>query len=274
MNMVPFHYEQYIEALTKAVETGDVPMSRIDDAVRRILRVKMIMGVFEKPFCDTPFSVIRSEEHLALAREAVAKSQTCLLNNEALPIDKSKTAGMLVAGRHAHDVGLQCGGWTIEWMGGEGAITPGTTILEGIQQEAGSNIEVVYEKDGNFGETYVETALVVVGEEPYAEGMGDRADLHLAQDQVEMIRRVRKNCGKLIVLLLSGRPIIVSDWVNEVDGLIAGWLPGSEGDGVAEVLFGKQPFSGELRYDWPRSMAQIPLGSAGDEGPQFSPTHR
>ncbi|MEM7802600.1 MAG: glycoside hydrolase family 3 C-terminal domain-containing protein, partial [Chloroflexota bacterium] len=273
MNMVPFKYHHYIETLTQAVEKGDVPLSRIDDAVRRILRVKMMMGVFETPFCDTPLEVIRSDAHISLAREAVIKSQVCLKNNNALPISKKENAGLLVAGEHAHNIGLQCGGWTIEWMGGSGAITAGTTILEGIQNHAGSDLEVIYEPEGKFEGIKVKTGLVVVGEEPYAEGMGDRADLHLPKEQVEMIRRMRAHCDKLIVLLLSGRPVVVSDWIDEVDGFVAGWLPGSEGDGVAEVLFGSEPFSGELRYVWPRSMEQIPLGSRPDEDAQFLPIH-
>ena len=270
MNMVPFKYEDYIDALTKAVNDGDVPMSRIDDAVRRILRVKIMMGVFEKPICDTPLSVVGCDEHRALAREAVRQSLICLKNEEALPINKA-SSGLLIAGEHAHDVGLQCGGWTIEWMGSPGAITSGTTILEGIQEAAGDTAEIVYDAAGEFGSVKAETAFVVVGEAPYAEGMGDRSDLHIAPEQVEMIRRVRKNCDKLVVMVLSGRPVIVSDWIDEVDGMIAGWLPGSEGDGVADVLFGDHPFTGELRYTWPRSMAQIPLGTDDGQAPQFLP---
>ena len=270
MNMVPFNYMRYIETLTEAVNKGDVPMSRIDDAVRRILRVKMMMGVFDQPICDTPLSVVGCEPHRELAREAVRKSLTCLKNENAMPIAKD-SAGLLVAGRHAHDIGLQCGGWTIEWMGGAGAITSGTTILDGIKEAVGDTAEIVYSEDGEFAGAKAKTAFVVVGEEPYAEGMGDRSDLHLAADQVEMIRKVRQNCEKLVVMVLSGRPIIVSDWIDEVDGLIAGWLPGTEGDGVADVLFGDHPFKGQLRYTWPRSMGQIPLGTDDGDPPQFVP---
>ncbi len=270
MNMVPFNYMRYIETLTEAVNKGDVPMSRIDDAVRRILRAKMMMGVFDQPICDTPLSVVGCEPHRELAREAVRKSLTCLKNENAMPIAKD-SAGLLVAGRHAHDIGLQCGGWTIEWMGGAGAITSGTTILDGIKEAVGDTAEIVYSEDGEFAGAKAKTAFVVVGEEPYAEGMGDRSDLHLAADQVEMIRKVRQNCEKLVVMVLSGRPIIVSDWIDEVDGLIAGWLPGTEGDGVADVLFGDHPFKGQLRYTWPRSMGQIPLGTDDGDPPQFLP---
>lgn len=270
MNMVPFHYELFIELLTKAVDSGDVPMTRIDDAVRRILRVKVMMGVFEQPFCDVPLSVVGCEEHRELARRAVRKTLTCLKNDGALPLNKA-AEGILVAGKHADDVGYQCGGWTIEWMGGIGPITPGKTILHGMQQLVGDQAEIVYDRDGNFGDVKVGVGFVVVGEEPYAEGMGDRESLHLADDQIEMIRRVRKNCDKLVVMLLSGRPIIVSEWIDEVDGFIAGWLPGTEADAVADVLFGQQPFTGKLQYTWPRSMSQIPLGSKDDEPAQFLP---
>ena len=273
MNMVPFHYHKFIDTLTDAVNRGDVSQERIDDAVRRILRVKVMMGVFENPFCDVPLSVMGCDEHRALARQAVRQSMTLLKNEDALPINKNSD-GLLVAGRHAHDVGLQCGGWTIHWMGAPGEITPGTTILEGLQAAVGDTAEIAYDADGQFGETRVPVGFVVVGEEPYAEGMGDRADLHLPADQVEMIRRVRKNCDKLIVMLLSGRPLVISEWVDEVDGFIAGWLPGTEGDGVADVLFGDHEFTGTLRYTWPRSMGQIPLGSDESEPAQFLPGDR
>ncbi|MEM8859942.1 MAG: glycoside hydrolase family 3 N-terminal domain-containing protein [Chloroflexota bacterium] len=271
MNMVPFRYENYIKLLTRAVESGDVPMTRIDDAVRRILRVKVMMGVFEQPYCDVSLSVMGCDEHRELARKAVRKTLTLLKNeNNALPISK-ESSGLLVAGRHADDVGLQCGGWTIEWMGGEGAITPGTTILQGMRELAGDQAEIVYDRDGNFGEIKAETAFVVVGEEPYAEGMGDRSSIHLAQDQIDMIKRVRQNCENLVVMLVSGRPLIISDWVDDVDAFIAGWLPGTEGDGVADVLFGDHAFEGKLQYTWPRSMDQIPLGVNDEQPAQFLP---
>ena len=169
MNMVPFKYQRYIDTLTQAVNNGDVSQERIDDAVRRILRVKIMMGVFEQPFCDEPLSVMGCEAHRALAREAVSQSLTLLKNEAALPFSK-ESSGLLVAGAHAHDVGLQCGGWTIHWMGAPGAITPGTTILEGIQAVAGDTAEIAYDSAGQFGETRAPLGFVVVGEEPYAEG--------------------------------------------------------------------------------------------------------
>lgn len=271
MNMVPFEYEKFIDTLTRAVESGDVPVSRVDDAARRILRVKVMMGLFEKPLCDTPLEVVGCAEHRTLAREAVHKSLVRLKNDgDALPIDPNADE-ILVAGQHAHDVGLQCGGWTIEWMGGPGPITAGTTILEGIQSRVGDRAEIVYDPEGQFGNMRVKTAFVVVGEEPYAEGMGDRTDLHLPAEQVEMIRRVRQNCDQLVVMVISGRPLVISEWTDEVDGLIAGWLPGTEGDGVADVLFGDEPFNGRLRYTWPRSMNQIPLGTDDGDDAHFLP---
>ena len=269
MNMVPFRWQEYMQLLEKAVDAGDVSQDRIDDAVRRILQVKLQLGLFEQPFCDVPLEVMGCAEHRALAREAVRKSLVLLKNDGALPAAAHLSA-LLVAGAHAHDIGRQCGGWTIEWMGGPGAITPGTTILEGLQKLAGEQTEIVYEPEARFGEARAPLGLVVVGEEPYAEGMGDRLDLSLAPAQVETIRRARQHCDKLVVVIISGRPLIVSDWVDEVDGLVAAWLPGSEGDGVAAVLLGQAPFSGKLQYEWPRSMDQIPLGSVAGE-PQFRP---
>ena len=268
MNMVPFRYEEFIKTLTQAVQNGDVPLDRIDDAVRRILRVKMIMGLFENPYCKTPVEVVGCAEHRALAREAARRSLVALKDENALPVAGSS---LLVAGRHANDIGLQCGGWTIEWMGGAGPITQGTTILEGIHEIAGEQLEIIYEKDGDFGEIKADTGLIFVGEEPYAEGMGDRADLRLDRDQVALIRKARNHCEKLIVVLISGRPLIVSEWIDEVDGLVAAWLPGSEGAGVAEALLTEGGLTGRLQYEWPRSMAQIPLGHDKGEEPLFSP---
>lgn len=267
MNMVPYHYKRFIETLTQAVENGDVSIERIDDAVRRILYVKMVMGLFERPLTDTPLSVVGCDEHRALAREAVRKSLVLLKNDQVLPIT-DHVPDILVTGQAANDVGCQCGGWTIEWMGGPGAITPGTTILEGIEELAGEDTVIDYDVDGTKANpAYL--GIVVLAEEPYAEGMGDRADLNLTAAQMDLVRATRKRCEKLLVILMSGRPIIVTECMELCDAFIAAWLPGTEGNGVSDMLFGKQEFTGRLTYRWPRDMTQIPLANMDGQEPLF-----
>lgn len=266
MNMVPFKYHRFIATLVRAVECGDVPMARIDDAVRRILRVKMGLGMFEQPYCDVPLSVIGCDAHRAIAREAVQKSAVLLKNDDNLLPLPADTEHILVAGA-AHDVGYQCGGWTVEWMGKPGAITPGTTILEGMKTQ--SDAEIVFNPAGEFEQT-APVGLVVLAEEPYAEGMGDREDLRLSADQIVLIERVRDKVDKLIVILMSGRPLIITDQLPQIDAFIAAFLPGSEGNGLADVLFGAAPFTGKLSYVWPRSMEQIPLSALNGQAPLFN----
>jgi beta-glucosidase len=282
MNMVPYDYARFISTLARAVESGDVPLERIDDAVRRILRVKFELGLFERPFADEELlAAVGSDEHRALAREAVQKSLVLLKNDDALPIAKDVPL-IFVAGAWADDVGAQCGGWTIEWQGGSGAITPGTTILQAIENTVSENSTVRYDPSGKYEQVWDENGapagadvcIAVVGEEPYAEFMGDKGDLALADADASLIERLGPRCDKVIAVLLSGRPMIITAQLEQVDAFVAAWLPGSEGQGVADVLFGDAPFSGKLSFTWPRSMAQIPfdfdnLPTEGDDAPLF-----
>lgn len=275
MNMVPYDSTRFINTLTKAVEEGAVPMSRIDDAVRRILRVKFELGLFEHPnSVETQLPLVGSEAHRAVAREAVAKSLVLLKNdNTALPLSKSAPL-IYVAGVGADDIGMQSGGWTIEWQGQMGNITPGTTILQAITSAVKPGTVVKYDSQGEFPTGKVADACVaVVGEPPYAEGRGDKADLSLTPADVKMTEGMRDKCQKLVVVLISGRPLVVTDPLKNWDAFVAAWLPGTEGQGVADVLFGDMPFTGKLPYTWPRSNDQLPfdfknLGS-GDQGPLF-----
>lgn len=264
MNMVPFRYHRYIALMVRAVENGDIAMERIDDAVRRILYVKFKLGLFEQPFSDTPVSVVGCDEHRAIAREAVQKSAVLLKNDADLLPLKTDVEHLLVAGVAAHDVGYQCGGWSIEWMGAPGAIAPGKTILEGLRAQ--SDAEIVYEPSGKF-EHSAPLGLVVLAEEPYAEGMGDREDLTLSTEQIELIARVRDKVEKLIVVLMSGRPMIITDQLPQIDALVAAWLPGTEGDGLSDLICGKVPFTGKLSFHWPSSMNQVPLSMMNGQGP-------
>jgi beta-glucosidase len=259
MVMVPYDYKGFITTLTRAVEAGDVSIERIDDAVRRILRVKAWLGMFEQPFGrEDLLPEVGSPEHRQVAREAVRKSLV-LLKNEHNTLPLSKDAYILVAGKGADDIGMQSGGWTIEWQGGSGRTTTGTTILEAIQEAVSDEAQVRYSAEGGFkGDQPAPLGIVVVGEPPYAEGMGDRGDLHLSAEDRELIERMRARCEKLVVILISGRPMIVTDVLPLADAFVAAWLPGTEGQGVADVLFGDYPFTGKLTHTWPRSMEQVP----------------
>ena len=273
MIMVPFDYHLFIEQLTQAVQAGDVSLSRIDDAVSRILRVKLELGLFEHPFAsENSLDLVGSAEHRAVAREAVAKSLVLLKNDEqTLPLAKD-VPQLLVAGQGANDIGLKCGGWSIEWMGSTGAITPGTTLLEAIKETVGSDTAVSYDADGQFDpQSSADVAIVVISEPPYAEGNGDRADLSLPETDLALLARVRPLCRRLVVIMVSGRPLIITDKLHDWDAFVAAWLPGTEGKGISDVLFGDKSFAGKLPCAWPRSMAQIPLSALAEseESPLF-----
>jgi beta-glucosidase len=268
MNMVPYDYARFINSLTLAVDRGAVPMERIDDAVRRILRAKFQMGLFEHPFSDESLlAEVGSEAHRAVARQAVSESLVLLQNdNGALPIAPD-TPNVFVAGEFADDIGAQSGGWTIEWQGISGNIPGGTTILEAIENTISADTAVYYDRFGRF-ENVTDSAgnlltadvgVVVVGEAPYAEGEGDRDDLRLPEAQLNLIVRIGERVNKLVVVLLSGRPMIITDDLYLADAWVAAWLPGTEGQGVVDNLFGLTPFTGRLSFSWPRSMDQLPL---------------
>jgi beta-glucosidase len=263
MNMVPYDYVRYIDTLTEAVENGDVSEERIDDAVRRILRVKFEMGLFEQPYSDPELlETVGSEEHRAIAREAVSKSLVLLKNQgNILPLDKDIPM-LLVAGA-ADDLGLQSGGWTIEWQGTLGTNTVGTTILDGIEAAVSPDTEVLYDPYGRFSAlpegTRSPMCIGVFGEPTYAEGLGDSANLSFPDRDRYTMNRLRPLCDKLVVILLSGRPLIITDYINSWDAVVAAWLPGTEGDGIADVLFGDKPFTGKLPFTWPRSVDQLPF---------------
>jgi beta-glucosidase len=273
MFMVPQKYKELYGALKDLAEMGDVPMSRIDDAVLRILRVKFALGLFDagvSPFADRKLHErFGSPDHRALARRAVRESLVLLKNDRrALPLSKAAKR-IVVAGKNADDLGNQCGGWTITWQGKSGEPTKGTTILAALRSAAGKGAEVAYSKDGT-GAAGADVAVVVVGETPYAEMLGDREDLALAKEDLDAIANVKKAGIPLAVVVVSGRPLILGAALDMADALVAAWLPGSEGAGVADVLFGDYKPTGKLSFSWPRSMAQIPI-NVGDAkyNPQF-----
>ena len=253
-------------------------MSRIDDAVSRILRAKFELGLFEDPFATLDdVDQVGSPEHRALAREAVARSQVLLKNSEDL-LPLAPSGNVYVAGRNADDIGNQAGGWTIQWQGVSGDAIPGTTILEGIREVA-PDATVTFSEDASAPMDGADVGIVVVGETPYSEGFGDiggpecgfctpeqleEKSLSLLPGDAAVVDRVCGTIDKCVVLIVSGRPQVVTDQIDGMDALVASWLPGSEGAGVADVLFGRQGFSGRLSVTWPRSEAQVPI-NVGDE---------
>uniref|UniRef100_A0A6V7QY86 Beta-glucosidase BoGH3B-like n=1 Tax=Ananas comosus var. bracteatus TaxID=296719 RepID=A0A6V7QY86_ANACO len=276
MVMIPYDYIEFIDDLTLQVENNIIPMSRINDAVRRILRVKFTMGLFENPYADLSLAnELGKPEHRELAREAVRKSLVLLKNGKSaddpmLPLPK-KAKKILVAGTHADNLGYQCGGWTITWQGLSGNnLTAGTTILKAIKSTVDDATEVVYSEnpDHDFVESNkFDYAIVVVGEHPYAETAGDNLNLTIPDPGPSTIKNVC-NSVRCVVVIISGRPLVIKPYMGMMDALVAAWLPGTEGQGVADVLFGDYGFSGKLSRTWFKSVDQLPM-NVGD--PHYDP---
>jgi beta-glucosidase len=249
MVMIPFEYERFVSNLVHAVEQGDLPLDRIDDAVTRILRAKASIGLLEDDRPVRPdIGEVGSDSHRTLARRAAASSAVLLTGDDVLPI---RSGPILVSGTAADDIGAQCGGWTIHWTGGTGPITEGTSILEALRASA-PGVEFVHAADGRHErDATAPIGMVVVAEPPYAEGLGDRADLRLPDEDVELVERLRPRVDRLILVILSGRPLIVDAIEAVCDAIVAAWLPGSEGAGIADVLLGRTTFTGRLPRPWP-----------------------
>lgn len=257
------NYLEFITKLTELVNEGVVPMARIDDAVRRILRVKFEAGVFDaKPVDPALTAAIGSAEHRQVARECVRESLVLLKNERAaLPVAKNLKR-VHVVGKAADDLGMQCGGWTISWQGESGKITPGgTTILEAIKQTVGSDTKVTFASNGSGGEG-ADVVIAVIGEMPYAEMKGDRKDLKLAAEDVALVKKAKSAGAPVITVLLSGRPLVLGEALEVSDAFVAAWLPGTEGLGVTDVLFGDFKPTGKLPRVWPQE-DQISSSQAG-----------
>jgi beta-glucosidase len=280
MFMQPSNFEQFESTLKSLVQDGTVPMSRIDDAVSRILTAKFELGLFEHPYTDrTHLPDVGSPAHRAVARKAVSESQVLLKNDRGtLPLKANRP--VYVAGSNADNIGNQAGGWTLTWQGGSTNVIPGTTILQGIENDASN---VTYSEDASKPIPHQATGIVVVGETPYAEGFGDvngpqwaydpgdhgvprpPKTMQLSDADANAVNTVCAQAARCIVLVVSGRPMIIPpEMLSHIDALVASWLPGSEGEGVADVLFGQQPFTGKLPVTWPRSVNQEPINIGDD----------
>jgi beta-glucosidase len=274
MIMSPSAYTGAIGQL-QALVPGRVPLERIDDAVARILSVKCALGKldgsgFRRAAGDglalpSGVDTVGSAEHRAVAREAVRRSLV-LLDNHAgiLPLKKSLRR-IHLSGSHADDIGNQCGGWTIDWQGRSGAITPGTSLRQAFERALGRGTELSYSLDGS-GAAGADVAIAAIGEKkPYAEGYGDDAQLQLDPAGLEVVARLKAAGVPLVVVLMTGRPLLLGDLPASAAALVEAWLPGTEAEGISDVLLGDSDFSGKLPHSWPRTLAQVPI-NVGDSG--------
>ncbi len=267
MVMMTKQYPQFYKDMHELVDEKQIPMSRIDDAVRRILRVKFAAGLMSpNPHIMADRNLWKSfgsPEHREVARRAVQESLVVLKNDsQTLPLSTSKR--LCIAGRGADNVGMQCGGWTISWQGEMNQKVEGaTSILAGFQKVAGDGAQITYSADG-ANAANADVGVLVIGEEPYAEYRGDRAQLNLAPADIAAFKAMKASGMKVVVVLLSGRPLMLGDVLDQADAVVAAWLPGSEGEGVADVLLGKTKPTGKLSFNWPRAVGNVPGGSDPD----------
>lgn len=276
MVMIPYgpgkqnNYREFIADLKDLVAAGKVSEARIDDAVRRILRVKYQMGLFEEGAPDPALTAaIGSPEHREVARQCVRESLVLLKNsNHVLPLKKN-LKHITVIGKAADDIGIQCGGWTIDWQGKPGNVTTGgTTLLTAIKRTVNPGTEVNYSPDGSDLRT-PDAIIAVIGEEPYAEFKGDRQDLSLSQADTDLIAKAKSANVPVVTLLYSGRPLILGSTLNNSDVFIAAWLPGTEGEGITDVLFGDYAPTGTLPRLWPANNDQLAVDHIVGK-PQFA----
>jgi beta-glucosidase len=246
------NYVEFIDDLKSLVAEGKVSPARIDDAVSRILRIKFQLGLFENTATDPQLTAsIGSSEHRAVARECVRESLVLLKNeNHVLPLAKN-IKRLVVVGAGADDLGMQCGGWTIDWQGGRGNVThDGTTLLAAIKQTVSPATEVTFSPDASDLKN-ADAIIAVVGEPPYAEMKGDRDKLDLSAEDLALIAKAKTSGKPVVTILYSGRPLILGSALADSDALVAAWLPGTEGLGLTDVLFGDHKFTGRLPRNWP-----------------------
>jgi beta-glucosidase len=269
MVMVPTDGPRFQDAVRAGLANGAITDERVDDAVRRILSVKFELGLFEQaivPAADP--TEVGSAEHRALAREAVARSAVLLKAAPGL-LPLASDDGVILAGSGADDIGRQSGGWTISWQGSDGPITPGTAIAAALSERLGSRL-TRWSNGTPLPTGQAPVGVVVVSEPPYAEGVGDSATLTLPPEDVATVAAVRPLVDRLVVVVLSGRPVILDEILPVADVVAAGWLPGTEGAGLVDVLYGDVPFGGRTPYTWPRTPEDAPrTGKAACDGAIF-----
>ena len=270
MVMVPSDYATFQRVLGSAVESGQVATARIDDAVSRILRVKIEMGLLERPMPALQAALVGNGDDRALAREAVGRSLTLLKTSAGLlPLRADGDGPIFLAGEGADDIGIQSGGWTITWQGADGSTTEGTTIAAGLGERLGDHVQVLSARQlADAG--HAPLGILVIAERPYAEGEGDSATLRPNERDLALLPVIRSKVDRLVVVLVSGRPLVVPEVFDAADAVVEAWLPGSEGQGVADTLAGARPFEGRTPYTWPITPDDAPrTGKAACDGAVF-----
>jgi beta-glucosidase len=266
MAMVPDNYQKFQSTLKGLVSNGDVAQSRIDDAVTRILRVKFEMGLFENPMPPAGnWNSVGSDANRAIGSMAVSESAV-LLKTGAKVLPVASGSSVLLAGVGADDIGIASGGWTLSWQGQTGNVTAGTTLKAALGAKVGSQLNFNATGDFTAG-THASVGIVVVAERPYAEGVGDSSTLQLPAEDLAVIDKVKPMVDKLIVVIMSGRPMMLSGIAGKADAVVEAWLPGTEGEGLADVLLGARPFTGTTPYTWPKTPNDAPrIGKSACQG--------
>lgn len=270
MVMLPDHYTTFISIVRSQVKTGKISMSRINDAVTRILNAKFALGLFSHPYTDRAYTAqVGSPSHRAVARQAVRESLVLLKNDGVLPLSKTGRHRIVVGGKSVDNLGYQMGGWSITWQGGGGKTTVGTTIWQALQASVGPSVQL-QNIGTNISKPFSgDVGIAVVGETPYAEGLGDTSTMALSSGDAAVVKAVCSHTKKCVVILISGRPLIVNTQLAQSSALVAAWLPGTEGAGVTDVLFGDYPFKGTLPVSWPAAVTQEPLNTGDSQAPLF-----
>jgi beta-glucosidase len=267
MVMLPYDFETFTKHMKWANRLGLISDMRINDAVGRILYAKFALGLFDaEQGRVTATTSISNPIHRTLAREAVAQSLVLLKNESGVLPIKPDISHIRVAGSVADNSGRQMGAWTIEWQGIDGNWLPGaTSILEGIKERVGVSTKIEYDLLGQFPLSVKKAPLgiAVVGEKPYAEGWGDVEYPILSNEDLLAIKNLQATSEKVLVVIVAGRPLLLKEEIPTLDALVMAWLPGSEGQGVAEVLFGDKPFVGKLPIPWPSHAEQLPITPTG-----------
>ncbi len=275
MIMVPDDYKGTISAIVNEVNAGRISTARINDAVGRSLNLKFQLDLFNKPLTDRSYtSQVGSAAHRAVAQEAVRKSLVLLENDGTLPLSKTGSYKIVVGGKTADNLGYQMGGWSISWQGGSGAPTTGTTFWQALQAAtAGTSITLQNVGTRTKGNYSGDIGIWVGGETPYAEGNGDSTTLALGNDNTAHVNDICARVTKCIGILVSGRPVIISSVLPATEAFVAAWLPGTEGAGITDVLFGGFPFTGTLPVTWPSAVSQEPINSGDGKTPLFPLGH-
>jgi len=241
------NYVEFIADLKELVGAGSVPVARIDDAVRRILRIKFQMGLFAGQTPDPALTAaVGSPAHREVARECVRESLVLLKNDRHLLPLSRHLKHLVVVGAGADDIGMQCGGWTVDWQGRRGLVTHGgTSLLAAIRQSVSMETEVTFSPAGGDLKN-ADAIIAVVGEPPYAEMKGDRPDLNMSAEDLALIARAKASGAPVVTLVFSGRPLVWTQALADSTAFVAAWLPGTEGLGITDVLFGDYKFTGQM----------------------------